>query len=132
VQLGRVVGLFGVGEKKNAEPYRKDDLEFLHILAEKAAVRIITAKLYEKNQLGIVELNKTVKNLSILCDIGRAMIDITVLKKLLKFILKQADVTTSAQKGSLMLFDQNTKRLVVRVVQGFLIKRQKKPSIRGN
>jgi diguanylate cyclase (GGDEF)-like protein len=118
VRQGRVIGVLGIGEKKNAAPYMEDDLEFLHILAEQAAVSIITAKLYERNELGIVELNKTVKNLSILYDIGRAMIDISDLKNLLKFILKQAVETTNAQKGSLMLFDQNTKRLVVRVVQG--------------
>jgi diguanylate cyclase (GGDEF)-like protein len=118
VHQGRVVGLLGIGEKNNAEPYREDDLEFLHILAEQAAVSIMTAKLYEKNESGIIELSKTVKNLSILYDIGRAMIDISDLKNLLKFILKQAVETTNAQKGSLMLFDQNTKRLVVRVVQG--------------
>jgi diguanylate cyclase (GGDEF)-like protein len=53
-----------------------------------------------------------------LYDIGRAIINISDLKNLLKFILKQAIETTNAQKGSLMLFDQNTKRLVVRVVQG--------------
>jgi diguanylate cyclase (GGDEF)-like protein len=113
-----VVGLLSIGAKKNADPYREEDFEFLNILAEQAAASIITAKLYEKNESGIVELNKTVKNLSILYDIGRAMIDIGDLKNLLKFILKQAIETTNARKGSLMLFDQNTKRLVVRVVQG--------------
>jgi diguanylate cyclase (GGDEF)-like protein len=118
VHQGRVVGLLGIGEKKNADPYMEEDLEFLHSLAEQAAVSINTAKLYEKNESGIAELNKTVKNLSILHDIGRAMIDIGDLKNLLKFILKQAIETTDSQKGSLMLFDQNTKRLVVRVVQG--------------
>jgi diguanylate cyclase (GGDEF)-like protein len=118
VHHGRVVGLLSIGEKKNAEPYMEKDLEFLHILAEQAAVSIITAKLYEKNESGIVELNKTVKNLSILYDIGRAMINIGDLKNLLKFILQQAIETTNAQKGSLMLFDQNTERLIVRVVQG--------------
>lgn len=118
VHQGRVVGLLGISEKKNADPYMEEDLSFLHVLAEQAAASIITAKLYEKNESGIVELNKTVKNLSILYDIGRAMINIGDLKNLLKFILKQAIETTDAQKGSLMLFDQNTKRLVVRVVQG--------------
>lgn len=118
VHQGSVIGLLSIGGKKNAEPFMEEDLEFLHILSEQAAGSIITAKLYEKNELGIIELNKTVKNLSILHDIGRAMIDIGDLKNLLIFILKQAIETTDAQKGSLMLFDQNAKLLVVRVVQG--------------
>jgi diguanylate cyclase (GGDEF)-like protein len=118
VHRGRVVGLLSIGKKKNAEPYTEDDIGFLNILAEQAAVSIITAKLYEKSEAGMVELNKTVKNLSILYNIGRAMIHIGDLKNLLKFILQQAIETTEAQKGSLMLFDQNTKRLVVHVVKG--------------
>lgn len=118
VHRGRVVGLLSIGQKKNAEPFGEDDLAFLNILAEQAAVSIITSKLYEKSEAGVVELNKTVKNLSILYNIGRAMIHIGDLKNLLKFILQQAIETTEAQKGSLMLFDQNTRRLVVHVVKG--------------
>jgi diguanylate cyclase (GGDEF)-like protein len=123
VHQGRVVGLLGIGEKRNAEAYMEEDIEFLRILAEQVAASIITAKLYEKNEAGIVELSKTIKNLSILYDIGRAMTTIGDLKNLLKFILKQAIETADAQKGSLMLFDQNTKRLVVRVVLGLPDKR---------
>ena len=118
VHRENIIGLLAIGEKKNAEPYLEDDLKFLHILAELAAASISTAKLYEKNESVIVELNNTLKNLSILYDISRAMTDIGDLKQLLKFILNQAIETTGAQKGSLMLFDQSTKRLVVRVVQG--------------
>ncbi|NPU83956.1 MAG: sensor domain-containing diguanylate cyclase [Syntrophaceae bacterium] len=118
VHRGRVVGLLSIGPQKNTRSYMDDDLEFLHILAEQAAVSIITAKLYEKNEADMVELNKTVKNLSILYNIGRAMNHIGDLKNLLKFILQQAIETTEAQKGSLMLFDQQTRRLVVHVVNG--------------
>jgi hypothetical protein len=51
------------------------------------------------------------------------MIQIGDLKNLLRFILQQAIETTDAQKGSLMLFDQDTKRLVVHVVKGLPDKR---------
>ncbi|MGV8079540.1 MAG: diguanylate cyclase [Syntrophales bacterium] len=118
VHRGKVVGLLSIGTKRSKGGYTDDDLEFLHILAEQAAVSIITAKLYEKSEADMVELNKTVKNLSILYNIGRAMNHIGDLKNLLKFILQQAIETTEAQKGSLMLFDQHTRRLVVHVVNG--------------
>jgi len=118
IQQSRVIGLLSVGEKEDGRVYQEDELQFLQMLAEQAAVSISTANLYEKNERGRAELDKTVKNLSILYNIGRAMIHISDLKNLLRFILGQAIETTEAQKGSLMLFDQNTGRLAVRVVKG--------------
>jgi len=118
VHKSRVVGVLGLGEKGHAEEYTDEDLDFLTILAEHAAVSINTTTLYEKNQKDKVELDKMVRNLSILYNIGRAMTYIRDLKNLLKFILAQAVETTEAQKGSLMLYDPQIKRLVVRVVKG--------------
>ncbi len=118
IHQGKVVGLLSVGEKHDGKPYRDDEIEFLHVSAEQAAVAITTAMLYEKNERDRAQLDKTVKNLSILYNIGRALIHINDLKNLLKFILGQAIETTEAQKGSLMLLDQNSGRLVVRVVKG--------------
>jgi diguanylate cyclase (GGDEF)-like protein len=81
-------------------------------------VSFTTTALYEKNQRDKADLDKMVKNLSMLYNIGRAMIHISDLKNLLKFILSEAIKTTEAQKGSLMLHDANLQRLVVRVVKG--------------
>lgn len=118
VHQARVVGALSVGKKGSETPYTDEELQFLTNLAEQAAVSITTARLYEKNEQDRAELDKTVKNLSILYNIGRMLIHIGDLKTLLKFILGQAIDTTEAQKGSLMLYDQNTKRLVVQVVKG--------------
>jgi len=118
VYHGNVVGLLSIGEKGDRCGYSDEDVDFLGILAEQASVSITTTQLYEKNQRDKAELDKTVKNLSILYNIGRALIHISDLKNLLKFILGQAIETTEAQKGSLMLWDANIGRLVVRVVKG--------------
>ncbi len=113
-----VVGLIGIGKKKNNSPYSEDDLKFLAILADRTAAAITIRRLYEKNECDRAELDKMVRNLSILYNIGRAMIQISDLKNLVKFILDQAIKTMNAQKGSLMLYDEQTKRLMVRVVRG--------------
>lgn len=115
---GDVIGLLSIGGKMDGSEYTDDELEFLNILAEQAAVSINTTMLYEKNERDRNELDKTVKNLSILHDIGRALIHIRDLKNLLLFILGQAIETTEAQKGSLMLWEPTIQRLVVRVVKG--------------
>ncbi|HPQ70168.1 MAG TPA: sensor domain-containing diguanylate cyclase [bacterium] len=113
-----VIGLLSVGDKMDGREFTDDDLEFINILAEQAAVSINTTMLYEKNERDRKELDKTVKSLSILHDIGRALIHIQDLKNLLQFILGQAIETTEAQKGSLMLWEPTIGRLVLRVVKG--------------
>jgi diguanylate cyclase (GGDEF)-like protein len=118
MHFGDVIGVISMGQKQNDEPYTEDDLEFVTILAERTAASIATARLHEKKESDRIELDKMLKNLSILYNISRAMIQINDLKNLLRFILKQAIDTISAQKGSLMLYDHSTKRLVVRVVRG--------------
>ncbi len=117
VQMGKVLGVLAVGRKHDGE-YTETDLEFLSILASHAAVSFQTTRVYQKSQRDKADLDKTVKNLSMLYNIGRAMVHITDLKNLLKFILGEAIKTTEAQKGSLMLYDAALKRLVVRVVKG--------------
>lgn len=118
VHKGVVIGFLAIGPKNNGTPFSVSDLDFLHVLSSHAAVTINTTTLYEKNQRDKAELDRTVRNLSMLYNIGRAMVHISDLKNLLKFILGEAIKTTNAQKGSLMLFDANLQRLVVRVVKG--------------
>jgi len=114
----QVVGFLAVGAKQDGTRFSDADLEFVSTLATHAAVSFNTTMLYEKNERDKADLDKTVRNLSMLYNIGRAMIHISDLKNLLKFILGEAIKTTKAQKGSLMLYDATVQRLVVRVVKG--------------
>ncbi|MDP8223753.1 MAG: diguanylate cyclase [Candidatus Lernaella stagnicola] len=123
VHGGEVVGFLAVGKKEDGTTLSDNDIEFLATLSSHAAVSMKTTMLYEKNQQDKTELDKMVKNLSMLYDIGAAMIHISDLKKLLKFILGEAINTTASQKGSLMLYDTATQRLMVRVVKGLPDKR---------
>lgn len=91
---------------------------YLARFAAQASASIKNAMLYEINQRDKAILDQTLNNLKMLYNVGRMMIHISELKDLLKFILNEACKTTGAQKGSLMLLDDYTHRLVVRVVQG--------------
>jgi GAF domain-containing protein len=77
-----------------------------------------TCRLYGQRQKEKEDLDKTLQNLSLLYSIGKAMNYISDLKKLLQFILSQAIEVTSAEKGSLMLYDMETDRLNIRVLAG--------------
>jgi diguanylate cyclase (GGDEF)-like protein len=114
----KVIGFLALGGKKTARPYDDSDTYFLRQIAAQAAVCIHTNHLYLQRKKEKEELNRTLYNLSLLYNIGRAMTYISDLKNLLQYILNQAIEITGAEKGSIMLYDIETNRLSVRVLAG--------------
>jgi diguanylate cyclase (GGDEF)-like protein len=113
-----LVGLVTFGSKGAHQPFDDTDLYFLQQISAHAAVCFNTCRLYKKRQKEKEDLDKTLQNLSLLYSIGKAMNYISDLKKLLQFILGQAIEITSAEKGSLMLYDMETDQLNIRVLAG--------------
>jgi diguanylate cyclase (GGDEF)-like protein len=113
-----LIGLTVLGSRKQGEPYSESDEYFLRELTAHAAICIHTCRLYEKRRKEKDDLRKTLQNLSLLYNIGKAMNFISDLKKLLKYILSQAIDITRAEKGSIMLYDPENRRLNVRVLAG--------------
>jgi diguanylate cyclase (GGDEF)-like protein len=113
-----LIGLVTVGSKGASQSFDEADCYFLQQISAHAAVCLNTCRLYAKRQKEKDDLDKTLQNLSLLYSIGKAMNYISDLKKLLQFILGQAVEITSAEKGSLMLYQMETDRLDIRVVAG--------------
>jgi diguanylate cyclase (GGDEF)-like protein len=113
-----LTGLVTIGSRKNNQAFDDADRYFLQQLAAHAVVCINTCRLYEERQKEKEDLDKTLQNLSLLYSIGKAMNYISDLKNLLQFILSQAIEVTSAEKGSLMLYDLETDQLNIRVLAG--------------
>ena len=113
-----LLGLVTFGSKETGRLFNEDDRFFLQQISAHAAVCLNTCRLYEKRQKEKEDLDKTLQNLSLLYSIGKAMNYISDLKKLLKFILNQAIEITSAEKGSLMLYEMETDQLDIRVMAG--------------
>ena len=80
----------------------------------------IIAKMHRKikKEEEIVELQKSLHNISILYNISQAVNFIDDLKKLLQVIIQKALITLDAEKGSLMLYDYSINALQVRIVSG--------------
>jgi diguanylate cyclase (GGDEF)-like protein len=114
----KLTGLVTIGSRKNDQPFDDADRYFLQQLSAHAVVCFNTCRLYEKRQKEKEDLDKTIQNLSLLYSIGKAMNYISDLKNLLQFILSQAIEVTSAEKGSLMLYDLETDQLNIRVLAG--------------
>jgi hypothetical protein len=93
-------------------------MEFLAALAGQAAVAFHTALLHEINTVARRELDRSLHKLSMLFDVTRALGAVSDLTRLVRLILERAIAAVEAEKGSLMLRDDATDELVVRVVSG--------------
>ena len=118
VMRGDVIGLLTMGPKAGNQAFDDFDLYFLQQITAQAAVSINTCRLYERRKKEKEDLDKTLQNLSLLYSIGKAMNYISDLKNLLQYILSQAIDITSAEKGSIMLYNLETDRLNIRVLAG--------------
>ena len=118
VMRGDVIGLLTMGPKAGKQPFDEFDLYFLQQITAQAAVSINTCRLYERRKREKEDLDKTLQNLSLLYSIGKAMNYISDLKNLLQYILSQAIDITSAEKGSIMLYNIESDRLNIRVLAG--------------
>lgn len=115
---GKVTGILALSEKRNQVPFSEGEMEFLRLLGSQAAVAIESAVMYETMEKTSKELDKQMFNLSILFNVGKAMNFINDLTKLLKLIIDKAREVTHCEKGSLMLLDEESSELMVRVVRG--------------
>ncbi|MBQ4647014.1 MAG: sensor domain-containing diguanylate cyclase [Candidatus Gastranaerophilales bacterium] len=80
----------------------------------------IVAKYHRKIKKNeeIIQLQKSLHNISILYNISQAVNFIDDLKRLLQVIIQKALITLDAEKGSLMLYDYSINALQVRIVSG--------------
>ncbi len=115
---GKVTGILVLSQKRNELPFSEGEMEFLRLLSGQSAVAIESAVMYETMEKTSKELDKQMFNLSILFNVGKAMNFINDLTKLLKLIIDKAREVTHCEKGSLMLLDEDSNELMVRVVRG--------------
>jgi diguanylate cyclase (GGDEF)-like protein len=113
-----LLGLLTLGAKPQNSPFEDPDLFFLQHVSAQLSICLNNCRLYTQRRNEAEESDKTIQNLSLLYNIGKAMNYISDLKSLLQYILRQAVDITSAEKGSIMLYDPNTDRLKIRVLAG--------------
>ena len=118
VMPGRVVGVLSVGVDRQGHKVDPDQHTFLQRLASRAALAIHTAMLYRSIQIARKDLDRSLHQLSLLFDVTRALSAVSNLTKLLRLILERAIEAVDAEKGSLMLYDDVSGEIAIRVVFG--------------
>lgn len=112
------IGLLTLGNRATGRRYDDAEMDFLKQFAATAASSINMCHLYVKRNEEKEELSRTLRNLSMLYNISRAMTHISDLKQLLGYILEQAIGVANARKGSIMLYNQEKDHLEIRVIEG--------------
>ena len=126
VSKGNLVGILSLGglpAYDGGADERQRAQEFLATLACHAAAALWSAQLARRTTLAGDELDRSLHKLSLLFDVTRALSAVSDLTGLLRLILDRAIDSVRAEKGSLMLLDERTDELVLRVVRGMHDKR---------
>lgn len=109
-----VIGLVGL----NKAPQDNLETKFLTIMASQGARALHNAMLYQELEISKGQLARQMKKLNTLVSVGRALTIIDNRNNLLSKILEFAAEIARAEKGSIMLFDEETDELVVKVIRG--------------
>ena len=113
-----LLALLGLGQKVDGLQFFEKDLECYKCLASLAGFNFHNSLLFERERQEKKKQSQTIRNLSLLFNIGRALNHMNDLKQLLRYILRQAILVSKAQKGSIMLYDSQADCLQVRVIEG--------------
>lgn len=110
--------LCSLSKKEDGSDFTEEDFKYLNQVF--SCIEPILMKFIKnrEQEAKIVDLNKTLHNLSILYNISQAVNFIDDLKRLISVILDKAIETVNAEKGSLMLYDASDNTLQVKVVYG--------------
>ncbi len=107
-----VVGVLSVDRSvQTSGVFTRDEVSYLNFLAEHAAVALRNAQLHEG-------ISRRVTQLSALYEVGSALVSVLNADRLLTKIVEGVTRVTGAQMCSLMLLDDTTKTLTIRVAQG--------------
>jgi diguanylate cyclase (GGDEF)-like protein len=107
-----------LSQKEDETEYTTDDIKYIEQVFSCIDPILRKFKKNQEQEIQIIELNKTLHNLSILYNISQAVNFIDDLKRLISVILDKAIETVNAEKGSLMLYDPADNTLQVKVVYG--------------
>lgn len=107
----RTIGVLNVFNSKHKEGFSEADEKIFMVLASQAAVCLQTAKLYS-------ELKTAANALSVLYEISKTISEGRELQQVLTLILKKGSEVFEAQHGSIMLLEETTGELTIKVAQG--------------
>lgn len=111
IKKGDVKGILTLGLRKDGTQVPESEKEFLQDLASIAVTNIDSVLKYEKNEI-------ILRNIKTLYDINQQLSNVNDFKQLCLDTLSTAVDALSAQKGNLMLLNEETQELEIKVIWG--------------
>lgn len=118
VARGRVFGRLYLTEKTGAKEFSDDDERLALVLAAQAGVAVENARLYGQVQDRGQELAHRIAELSSVDVIGKMLLSDSSPEEMFRSVAEEARALTGATRSALLLIDQDTGELVVRVAVG--------------
>jgi HD-GYP domain-containing protein (c-di-GMP phosphodiesterase class II)/HAMP domain-containing protein len=116
-----VIGIISASNKISGEPFTQNDLNLLETLSSQAGIAIKNAKLYQA-------LDRKIFELATLHEVGKSLSMVLDIETLLGLIMEMtARVLGGVKSSSLILFDEQTGNLVVKVHKGISQESVQKP-----
>lgn len=107
----KTIGVLNIFNKIDEEMFTKADEKIQTVLSAHAALALQTSSLYQ-------ELRNAASALSILYEISKTISEGQDLQRVLTLILKRSTEIFKAQNGSIMLLDEDTNELTIKVALG--------------
>lgn len=118
VARGQIFGRLYLTEKRGAASFSKDDERLALALAAQAGVAVENARLYQQVRERSEELAHRLAELSSVEVIGKVLLSESTHEEMLRAVADEARVVTRAARSMLVLRDQESGDLVVRMAVG--------------
>ena len=118
IAKGRTLGTLYVDAKETMKEFSERDAEFFSALANQSAMAIENARLVTDLRSANRALEHRVRELRALYEVSQSLIMVNELDTVLEKILDQSIGVIGSQRASILLFDEDSDELSVRVVCG--------------
>ncbi len=113
IKNGFVLGILTLGPKSDGSPIEESEYQYIQDLSAIVATNIDSTLKFEKT-------NRILDNIKTLYDVNQQLANVQDFKKLCIETIKTACEAVKAQRANMMLVDQDTGKLTVKVVWGDL------------
>lgn len=111
IKKGEVFGILTLGPKNDGDQIQRKDFSFLQDLSSIAVTNIDSVMKYEKNET-------ILRNVKILYNVNQQLAEVQNFKSLCLESLKAAVLSMKAETGNLMLWNEETQSLEIKVIWG--------------
>lgn len=115
---GKPIGTLYVDAKESMKEFSSKDVDFFTALAAQSAIAVENARLVQELRTSNRDLERRVREVEALFDVSKSLNVAREFRTVLETILDKSIEVIDAERGSIMLYDEGTDILRVKVLRG--------------